>query len=129
MANRTESELDAVEQAVYHDVEENELSMLLRVHQNNGRALPIGSFTERKISQVVQGATGVTPVALTLLGPNKVLLEFEKETSIVGVGIAMHAMSDWDEFKVRMHCIMAKRDSLINMCHERELAEREKQML
>ena len=30
----------------------------------------------------------------------------------------MHAMSDWDDFKVRAHCIMAKRDSLINMCHE-----------
>ena len=129
MADRTESELDAVEQVVYHDVDENELSMLLRVHQNNGRALPIGSFTERKISQVVQGATGVTPVALTLLGPNEVLLEFEKETSVVGVGIAMHAMSDWDDFKVRTHCIMAKCDSLINMCHEQELAEREKQML
>ena len=103
--------------------------MLLRVHQNNGRALPIGSFTERKISQVVQGATGIAPFALTLLGLNEVLLEFEKQTSVVGIGIAMHAMSDWDDFKVRTHCIMAKRDSLINMCHERELAEREKQML
>ena len=57
--------MDAVEQAVYHDVDDNELSMLLRVHQNNGRALPIGSFTERKISQVVQGATGVAPTAST----------------------------------------------------------------
>ena len=129
MADRTESELDAIKQAVYHDVDENELSMLLRVHQNNGRALPIGSFTERKILQVVQGATSIATVALTLLGPDEVLLEFEKETSVVGVGIVMHAMSDWDDFKLQTHCIMAKRDSLINMCHEQELAEREKQML
>ena len=78
MTDRTESEMDAVEQAVYHDVDDNELSMLLRVHQNNGRALPIGSFTERKISQVVQGATGVAPTALTLLGPNEVLIKFEE---------------------------------------------------
>ena len=107
MADRTESELDAVEQAVYHDVDKNKLLMLLRVHQNNGRALPIGSFTERKISQVVQGATGIAPFVLTLLGLNEVLLEFEKETSVVGIGITMHAMSDWDDFKVRTHCIMA----------------------
>ena len=129
MTDRTESEMDAVEQAVYHDVDDNELSMLLRVHQNNGRALPIGSFTERKISQVVQGATGVAPTALTLLGPNEVLMEFEKETCVVEVGIKMHAMSEWDDFKVQTHCILAKCDSLINMCNERELSEREKQLL
>ena len=35
MADKTESELDAVEQAVYHDVDENELSMLLRVKWEN----------------------------------------------------------------------------------------------
>ena len=77
MADKTESELDAVEQAVYHDIDENELSMLLRVNQLSGKTLPIGSFTKRKISQMIQGAMGVTPVALTLLGPKEVLLEFE----------------------------------------------------
>ena len=76
MADKTESELDAVEQAVYHDVDDNELSMLLRVNQLSGKTIPIGSFTERKISQMIHGATRVTPVALTLLGPKEVLLEF-----------------------------------------------------
>ena len=129
MADKTESELDAVEQAVYHDVEDNELSMLLRVHQNSGRSLPIGSFTERKISQVVHGATGIAPTALTLLGPSEVLLEFEKETSVVEVSMVLHAMTNWDDIKVRTHCLMARRESLVNMCHEREMAEREKQVL
>ena len=91
MADKTESELDTVEQAVYHDVDDNKLSMLLRVHQNNGRALPLGSFTERKISQVIHGATGVllAPNALTLLGPDEVLLEFEKEASVVQVEVVL----------------------------------------
>ena len=70
MADKTESELDTVEQAVYHDMDENELSMLLRVNQRSGKTLPIGSFTERKISQVVQGATGIVPIALTLCYSN-----------------------------------------------------------
>ena len=35
MADKTESELDAVKQAVYHDVDDNELSMLLRVRGCN----------------------------------------------------------------------------------------------
>ena len=45
MADKTESELDAVEQAIYHDIDDNELSMLLRVNQISGKTLPIGSFT------------------------------------------------------------------------------------
>ena len=77
MADKTESELDAVKQAVYHDVEENELSLLLRVNQLSGKTLPIGSFTERKISQMIHRAMGVAPMALILLGPKEVLLEFE----------------------------------------------------
>ena len=44
MAERTESEIDTIEDDVYHDVENNELSMLLRVKQTSGRALPAGSF-------------------------------------------------------------------------------------
>ena len=129
MADKTESELDAVEQAVYHDIEENELSMLLRVSQLSGKTLPIVSFTERKISQMIQGATGVMPVALTLLGSKEVLLEFERATSVVEVAMVLHALTDWDDLKVQTHYVMARRKSLIDMFHEKEESEREKQFL
>ena len=87
MADKTESELDVVEQAVYHDIDENELSMLFRVSQLSGKTLLIGSFTKRKISQMIHGAMGITPVALTLLGPKEVLLEFKRATSVVEVAM------------------------------------------
>ena len=38
-------------------------------------------------------------------------------------------MADWDDLKVRTHCIMASRNSLIDICHERVRSEREKQEL
>ena len=126
MADKIESELDAVKQAVYHDVDENKLSMLLRVSQRSGKTLPIGSFTERKISQVVQRATGIAPIALTLLGPKEVLLKFERVTSVVEVAMALHALSNWDILKIQTHCVMARRESLIDMFHEKEESEREK---
>ena len=126
MADKTESELDAVEQAVYLDIDDNELSMLLRFNQLSGKTLPIGSFTERKISQVIHGATGVAPVALTLLGPKEVLLEFEQVTSVVEVAMVLHALTDWDDIKIQTHCIMAQREPLIDMFHEKEEAEKEK---
>ena len=129
MANKTESELDAVEQAIYHDVDDNELSMLLRVSQLSGKSLPIGSFTERKISQVVQGTTGVAPIALTLLDPSEVLMEFERSTSVVEVAMILHALSDWDDLNIQTYCVMARCESLIDMFREKEESEKEKQLL
>ena len=129
MADKTESELDAVEQAVYHDIDKNELSMLLRVSQLSGKTLPIGSFTERKISQMIHRATGIAPVALTLLGLKEVLLEFERATSVVEVAMVLHTLTDWDDLKIQTHYVMARRKSLIDMYHEREQSEREKQRL
>ena len=123
MAERTESEIDTIEDAVYHDVENNELSMLLRVKQTSGRVLPAGNFTERAIAQLVQRTTGVHPTSLTLLGPKEVLLDFEKSVSVVDVALVLHNMSDWDRFQVETSCLMAKRDQLISMFQEHELAE------
>ena len=126
MAERTESEIDAIEDAVYHDVDNNELSMLLLVKQTSGRVLPVGSFTERAIAQLVQRTTGVQSTSLTLLGLKEVLLDFEKSVSIVDVALVLHNMSDWDRFKVEASCLMAKREQLIGMYQEWEVAEREK---
>ena len=126
MAERTESKIDAIEDTVYHDVENNELSMLLRVNQTGGRVLPVGSFTERAVAQLVQRTTGVHPTSLTLLGPKEVLLDFEKSVSVVDVALVLHNMSDWDRFKVETSCLMVKRDQLVNMFQEKEIAECEK---
>ena len=129
MADKTESELDTVEQAVYHDIDENELSMLFRVSQLSGKTLLIGSFIERKISQGIQGATGIMPIALTLLGLKEVLLEFERVTNVVEVAMVLHTLTDWDDLKIQTHCIMARHELLIDMFPKREESEREKQFL
>ena len=51
MAVRTESEIDAIEDAIYHDVENNELLMLLKVNQTGGRVLLRGVLLrERSLS-------------------------------------------------------------------------------
>ena len=48
MAQRTESKKNAIEDAVYHDVDNNELSMLLRVKQTSE------NICHRKITEVNQ---------------------------------------------------------------------------
>ena len=75
--------------------------------------------------QVVQGTTGIAPIALTLLGPKEVLMEFERATSVVEVVMVLHVLSNWDNLKIQTHCVMARQESLIDMFHEREESERE----
>ena len=72
---------------------------------------------------------GITPIALKLLGPKEVLLEFERAASMVEVMMVLHALTHWDDLKIQTHCIMARCESLIDMFHEREESEREKQFL
>ena len=69
------------------------------------------------------------PIALTLLGPSKVLIEFERSTSVVEVTMILHSLSDWDDLKIQTHCVMARRESLVDMFHEKEESETEKQLL
>ena len=58
MADKTESELDAVGQAVYHDIDKNELSMLFRVSQLSEKLFRlVVSLRERSLKwfTVLQG--------------------------------------------------------------------------
>ena len=43
--------------------------------------------------------------------------------------MVLHALTDWDDIKIQTHCVMAWHESLIDMFHEREESEREKQHL
>ena len=64
-----------------------------------------------------------------LLSPSKVLMEFERSTSVVEVAMNLHVLSDWDDLKIQTHCVMARCKSLVDMFCEKEESEKEKQLL
>ena len=79
-AEQTESgqQLTDLGSKTYHDVDLcAELSILMNVQQHNGKALLVFSFTERQIAEKYKRFTDVDPIALTLMGPRDVILEFE----------------------------------------------------
>ena len=43
--------------------------------------------------------------------------------------MVLNTLTDWDDIKIQTHCVMARRESLIDMFHGREEAEKEKQQL
>ena len=69
---------------MFHDVDLCfELSILLNVQQNNGKPLPVFSFTEHQIAEKYKKYTDTEPIALTLLGPKDVILEFDRKDDVI----------------------------------------------
>ena len=72
MAEQMDSDQSRTDQDIetFHDVDLcSELSILMNVKQNDGKALPVFSFTEHQIAEKCKKFTDVDPVALTLMGP------------------------------------------------------------
>ena len=55
----------------------------MNVWQHDGKALPVFSFTEHHIAEKCKKLTGIDPIALTLMGPHDVILEFDKKDDIM----------------------------------------------
>ena len=70
--------------------------MLMSVQLMGGRNLPVVSFTESKIAKNFKTITGVEPVAMTLLGPWEVLLDFEQDTEVIPLSLLMHGAKQWE---------------------------------
>ena len=60
----------------------SDLSILMNVRQHDGKALPYFSFTERQIAEKCKKFTDIDLIALTLMGPHDVILEFDKKDDI-----------------------------------------------
>ena len=82
---------------------------MMRVTQNNGKALPIFSFTEKQI--VEKQFTGLEPIALTLMGPCDVLLEFDKKADVISSSRKIHGSKTWGRMGVDISCIMSPQKS------------------
>ena len=130
MAEGTESSLhltDVDNQTVYHDIEKNEISMLLGVKQVGGKDLPVTSFTESKIAKNFKLLTGVEPVAMTLLGPRDVLLDFEQETEVIPLSLLAFGKHQWEDRGVDISCLMAKKSKLFELYQEQSSVGRERE--
>ena len=131
-AEQTESgqQLTDVEPELYHDVDLcSELSILMSVQQHNGKALPVFSFTERQIAEKYKKLTDVEPIALTLMGPRDVILEFDKKDDVITSSTRAHGMRQWDDLGVNIHCIAAPKHHLLEIYSEKEQLKRETQQL
>ena len=127
MAKGTESSQTMNGQDLFYDVEN--LSMWIRVTRNDGRLLPIGSFTERQIMRVVKNVTGINPLEVTVIGKGQALLAFEQGVDVIGTSMILQALNRWDDNDVHVHCVMARKKSLVNIIREHEAIAEKKEVM
>ena len=130
MAEGTESSLqltDVDQDTVYHDIEHNEISMLVKVQQMGGRDLQVTSFTESKVARNFKDLTGVEPLALTLLGPSDVLLDFERDAEVVPLSLLAFGKHEWEGKEVDISCWMAPKKKLYELYQERGAVSKERE--
>ena len=132
MAEQTESDQHLTDQDVetFHDVDLcSNLSILMNVREHNSKVLPVFSFTECQIAEKCKTFTGIDPIALTLMGPHNVILEFDKKDGIMIALMQAHGCHQWDEIGVNIHCIAAPKMSLLKIYEDIEKRKSETQML
>ena len=110
----------------FHEIPEegtprHELLLLLRVEQENGKPLLVGTHSERCVNlQIVQG-TGITPVHIVRINPFDTVVEFAADVPIVAVAQQLHMMRTWEEVPVVISCIIGKREYIMDVCHQKSI--------
>ena len=82
---------------------------LLRVTQSNGKPLPIGGFTGRAMSQMLHEVAGVVPKEAVIMNDQEVVMELEKETSLMEVSRVVHGLFHWGGQSISIDCLVAKK--------------------
>lgn len=100
----------------------NDVALLMKMTQRNGKPLPVGSHIERKVYAEIQKLTGANPLGISKLNDQEVLVKFEEKTPIVGVAICIEKIGHWDEIPVEVECVMAGKETLIKVVKEKEKA-------
>ena len=110
-------------------MERAELPILLRILQEDGRPLPIGSFTERSVVRKVQNLTGITLDQVTMVTPSDAVLEYSAGCPVVCIAQELDAMKEWEDIPIYVSCLMGNRHYIMEVCHDRANYESKKREL
>ena len=83
--------------------------LLLRVTQSNGKPSPIGGFTDRAMSQMLHENAGVVPKEVVILNDQEVVMELDKEMSLMDVSRVIHGFFHWGGQSIYLDSLVAKK--------------------
>ena len=93
------------------------LLLLLRVEQEDGRPMPVGTHSKWCVSQKILQWTGITPECVVRVNLFDTVVEVAAEVPIVAVAQQLHLISEWEEIPVNISCMMGKKEYIMDMVH------------
>ena len=94
------------------------LLLLLRVEQEDGRPMPMGTHSERCVSQQILRWTGVTPECVIRVNPFDTVMEVAAEVPIVAVTQQLHLVREWEEIPMNVSCMMGKKVYIMDVVRQ-----------
>ena len=104
------------------------LTILFKMLREDGRPLPVGSFTERSVARRVYNSTGVVVEWVTMVTPTDALIEFASGTLVVAIAQELHQIKEWEDISVWVTCLIGNKDYIMQLCRERAENEEQKRM-
>ena len=94
------------------------LTILFKMLREDGRPLPVGSFTERSVARRVYNSTGVAVEWVTMVTPTDALIEFAPGMLVVAITQVLHQINEWEDILVWVTCLMGSKNYIMQLCRE-----------
>ena len=125
-------ELENDNRDAYYDIDacpKTPLSLLLKIRQpataqSQSRPLPIGVMTDRSLIELIEKATGRTPMGVTIMNDVDVVIEFEKGAKVIEIAQALRGIDSWAGYKIDISCIVSTKKMLVDTTRELEAYRR-----
>ena len=125
-------ELENDNRDTYYDIDAcptTPLSLLLKIRQpataqSQPCPLPIGVMTDRSLIELIEKATGRTPMGVTMMNDVDVVIEFEKGAKVIEIAQALHGIDSWAGYRVDISCIVSTKKMLVDTTREIEAYRR-----
>ena len=125
-------ELENDNRDAYYDIDAcptTLLSLLLKIRQpvtaqSQSCPLPIGVMTDRSLIELIEKATGRTPMGVTIMNDVDAVIEFEKGAKVIEIAQALHNIDSWAGYKIDVSCIVSTKKMLVDTTKELEAYRR-----
>ena len=102
------------------------LSLLITVTTVEGGSLPYGSFNEGLVIELIQYCSKVVPSNVEVINDRDALVELPGNLLSHEVAQAIHGQQIFNEIQMWIHCILATRESCLDIQKEREEIRQQK---
>ena len=89
------------------------------MNREDGRPLPVGTYSEWCIQLKLAQWTGVTAERITRMNPYDTIIEVAASVSVVAIAQQLHSIREWEEIPGVVACIMGKKSYIVDVCHQR----------